>query len=80
MIHGLVHLGTFFSVLVVFVFLLLFKAEGDKKPGIEMAWTLFAGFVAGLYVASGTLHYLFILISIAAVEILSRHYQAAPPK
>jgi len=80
MIHGVVHLATFFSVLVVFVFLLLFKAEGDKKPGIETAWTLFAGFVAGLYVASGTLHYLFILASLAAVEILSRHIQAANPK
>jgi hypothetical protein len=80
MIHGLVHLGTFFSVLTTFVILVLFKAAGDKKPGIETAWTQFTGFVAGLYVASGTLHYLFILISIAAVEILSRHYQAAPPK
>jgi hypothetical protein len=80
MIHGVVHLATFFSVLVVFVFLLLFKAEGDKKPGIETAWTLFAGFVAGLYIASGTLHYLFILASVASVEILSRHYQAANPK
>jgi hypothetical protein len=79
-IHRLVHLVTFFSVLTTFVFLVLFKVAGDKKPGIETAWTLFTGFVAGLYVASGTLHYLFILISIAAVEILSRHYQAASPK
>jgi hypothetical protein len=80
MIHGLVQLATFFSVLVTFVFLLLFKAEGDKKPGIETAWTLFAGFVSGLYVATGRLHYLFLVFSVVAVEVLSRHYQAAKPK
>jgi hypothetical protein len=80
MIHGVVHLAAFFSVLVVFVFLLLFKAEGSKKPNIEVAWTLFAGFVSGLYIVTGRLYYLFILASVIAVEILSRHYQAANPK
>jgi hypothetical protein len=65
---------------VAFVFLLLFKAENEKRPNVETAWTLFTGFVAGLYIATGRLHYLAILASVAAVEVLTRHYQAANPK
>jgi hypothetical protein len=80
MIRGVIHLAAFFFVLVVFVFLALFRAEGDRKPNIEAAWTLFAGFVSGLYVVTGRLPYLFLVFSIIAVEVLSRHYQAANPK
>jgi hypothetical protein len=79
-LHELVHAATFAAVLVFFVALISLKAIGEKSPRFELAWILFFGFSSGLYVASGAFHYLFIVISLAAVEILSQHYEAASPK
>jgi NhaP-type Na+/H+ or K+/H+ antiporter len=78
--HEIVHLATFFAVLVTLSFLVLFKAEGDTKPVIEKNLALFSAFVSGLYVASGSLHYLFVLAVVVAFAVLSRHYQEAKPK
>jgi hypothetical protein len=78
--HYIAHMLVMISVFAFFFLLCVFKISGDRSPRFNAACHVFEGFLFGLYISTGSLSYLVLILGVSAFEAFAFVTSEGPGK